>query len=49
MMETSQNTVLLYSLEDYIGAFRILDACPIPQLIPNMSSRLLTMKTDSYS
>ena len=28
MMEKSQNTALLYSLEDYIGAFRILDALP---------------------
>lgn len=44
MMEKSQNTALLYSLEDYIGAFRILDALPIPQFVPSMSSRLLTQK-----
>ena len=33
-MEKSQNTALLYSLEDYIGAFRILDALPYSAISP---------------
>lgn len=33
-MEKSQNTALLYSLEDYIGAFRILDALPYSAIRP---------------
>ena len=34
MMEKSQNTALLYSLQDYIGAFRILDALPYSAIRP---------------
>lgn len=34
MMEKSQNTALLYSLEDYIGALRILDALPYSAIRP---------------
>lgn len=34
MMEKSQNSALLYSLEDYIGAFRILDALPYSAIRP---------------
>lgn len=34
MMEKSQNTALLYSLEDYIGTFRILDALPYSAIRP---------------
>lgn len=34
MMEKSQNTALLYSLEEYIGAFRILDALPYSAIRP---------------
>lgn len=33
-MEKSQNTALLYSLEDYIGAFKILDALPYSAIRP---------------
>lgn len=33
-MEKSQNTTLLYSLEDYIGAFRILEALPYSAIRP---------------
>lgn len=33
-MEKSQNTALLYSLQDYIGAFRILDALPYSTIRP---------------
>lgn len=33
-MEKSQNTALLYSLQDYIGAFRILDALPYSAIRP---------------
>lgn len=33
-MEKLQNTALLYSLEDYIGAFRILDALPYSAIRP---------------
>lgn len=34
MMEKSQNTALLYSLQDYIGSFRILDALPYSAIRP---------------
>lgn len=34
MMEKSQKTALLYSLQDYIGAFRILDALPYSAIRP---------------
>lgn len=34
IMEKSQNTALLYSLEDYIEAFRILDALPFSAIRP---------------
>lgn len=33
-MEKSQNTALLFSLEDYIGAFRILDSLPYSAIRP---------------
>ena len=33
-MEKSQKTALLYSLQDYIGAFRILDALPYSAIRP---------------
>lgn len=33
-MEKSQKAALFYSLEDYIGAFRILDALPYSAIRP---------------
>ena len=39
-MEKNLKTTLLYSLQDYIGAFSILDALPYITIRPETSSRL---------